>query len=136
MATPTDLKDILDRAVKDIEKACKIRLGAEAQNVINRLEEEIQNWERNLEVPLPPRKEVQLWNTFTEYQRRLMDVSQNKFGSAIMDSQQSDMRQARNLEACGYITITRRYETDKFVICKLTVSGKKLLDANKGKVRT
>jgi hypothetical protein len=135
MATPTDLKDIINRAVKDIEKACKIQLTTEAQDVINRLEEEICNWERNLEVPLPPRKEVQIWNAFTDFQRRLLDVSQNKFGSAIMDSQQNDMRQARNLEACGYITITRRYETDKFVICRLTVSGKKLLDVNKGKVR-
>jgi hypothetical protein len=135
MATPTDLKDIINRAVKDLEKQSKIRFGDAAWNVINRLEEEICNWERNLEVPLPPRKEVQIWNTFTEFQRRLLDVSQNKFGSAIMDLQQSDMRQARNLEACGYITITRRYETDKFVICRLTVSGKKLLDLNKGKGR-
>jgi hypothetical protein len=135
MATQNNLRDILNRAIKDIEKACKIRLGDEAQNVINRLEEEICNWERNLEIPLPPRKEVQMWMTFTEYQRRLLDLAQNKYGTSILDSEQSYLLQARNLEACGCITITRRNEADKFVICRLTVSGKKLLDANRGKAR-
>lgn len=134
--TNTSLHHIIKRHMSALEDMLNTRFEDKSREIFKRMGNEILDWERSINADMPVREEVAVWNSLTDYQRRLLNVAQSKYGTSILESEPEHIREARELEAHGYLSIKQPAQTDaRYYICYLTIEGRQLLNVNERAAR-
>jgi uncharacterized protein (DUF934 family) len=116
---------IIKKHVKEIELRNNIAFTDTAWETFKQMESEIWQWLNQSDNSLPA------WSSLTAYQKMLLKSASGKYGSSALAHEEDHMRDARELEELGLLTIQFDYRHGRSYSFYTTAKGRELEQRNR-----
>lgn len=120
------LWDLIKAAIRDIELNNEISFGNETWNRLKQLEKEIYKWQHE---DNPVTENHRIYHAMTDHQKTLLKAARDMNGASILDHKYDEIREARELENLGYVTLEHA-ERSRHMYVYIAIKGRLILKEN------